>query len=659
MENTGTDNHISARRIWQIRQILKNTKKEDLDQMVSDTWDSIRAIIFASYPQSNKENKSQKTQLRIFINKYISWLSFDEITDLTNRIEYYEEKYEKCSWDIEEEIIEPEDAKLLPLNKRIERLLINGSLLPNTDNKKDFNSEMNSLMARLKARIENEALKSWFVLWYIEAGMLLDIIREFWEKTYDFSIWEEMKSYLSSINFTISLNELCQTEEWNSNNEWFEEFLDNNLKFEIVCNKFWKEWVSKKELKSHFELQWYKMDWDDITLFQNDHIEIKAYLYESRFEDEFNETFTLEIYAKRKKDKITSIQFLELSMWKLSFTVEKIINEIYKSFWAPKQRHTFDIEKLFEKAGSEDWDDWCNWGNCLDVKRKDKWEPNNKKTIKESKNPKIECSDIILEDTIMKELEMLEDQFNNEQHYIDHWVIPPKWVILHWPAWTWKTLFAKHISNKIDAEFIVINISEVLNKWMWNNEKNMQNIFTYAKTLADKGKKVILFFDEADWLFEKRSDIITNKEWLITVLLQEMDWINENSLKNIFVFFTTNRLDVIDKSVSSRFDKKIEIWLPNDENRIKLFKLYIWEKIKASKHELFKDLDYELLAKKTKWKSWRFIKQLVNNAVLSFAHSRRKNPESELITTKDIIKGIKLVDSGEKVKNEIWFQAGK
>jgi transitional endoplasmic reticulum ATPase len=243
----------------------------------------------------------------------------------------------------------------------------------------------------------------------------------------------------------------------------------------------------------------------------------------------------------------------------------------------------------------------------------------------------------------------------NEQHYIDFWVSIPKWIVLHWPAWTWKTLFAKHISNEIDAEFIVIKPTEILSKRVWNNEKNMQKVFTNAKTLASKGKKVILFFDEADWLFEKRSETKTHKEWMISVILQEMDWINENSLKNIFVFFTTNRLNAIDLPVLSRFDKKIEIWLPNEENIIKLFKLNVWEKLKASKYPLFNELDYELLAKKTKWKSWRFIKQLMNNTVLNFAHSRIKNSTSELIKTEDIIKGIKLIDEQEKAKNKIWF----
>lgn len=69
---------------------------------------------------------------------------------------------------------------------------------------------------------------------------------------------------------------------------------------------------------------------------------------------------------------------------------------------------------------------------------------------------------------------------------------------------------------------------------------------------------------------------------------------------------------------------------------------------------MFKDLDFEMLSKVTEGKSWRFLKQLINNTVLSFAHTRLKNPRSKLITTQDIIKNIELIE--EKVKsNKIWF----
>ena len=136
-----------------------------------------------------------------------------------------------------------------------------------------------------------------------------------------------------------------------------------------------------------------------------------------------------------------------------------------------------------------------------------------------------------------------------------------------------------------------------------------------------------------------------------------MDWINEKSMDNIFVFFTTNRIKAIDPAVLSRFDKKINIWLPSFEKRIELFNLYITWKKSKSNNNIFKELDYKLLAKNTDWKSWRFIKQLVNNVVLNFAHTRIDNPRSKLITTKDIIEWINVIEKDEEKNRWIWFNA--
>ncbi len=310
-------NKINKRRISQIREIIKNTNQDDLNLMISDVSDSIRIILLAALPQSLKKNKLQKIMLHNFLNSYISWMSLEDIIILTTKIEYYEDKLENCVWDIEEDFIEEEDLYLLPLNKRIERLLLHWTILPNITNKIEFYKEMESLINRLDKSIENDAKRSGFSLGFIDSGILLEIIRFMWIDSYSISHGEEIDSYISSINLTIALNELNEVEEWKF--KYFNDFDDdfqNNISFKIQCNKFWKKWVDKQELIKHFEEQWYLRDWNYFTLYNNDHIEIKAYLDTIRFEWNDSQSYTLEVYAKRRKDKITSTQFLELSMFK-------------------------------------------------------------------------------------------------------------------------------------------------------------------------------------------------------------------------------------------------------------------------------------------------------------------------------------------------------
>lgn len=138
-----------------------------------------------------------------------------------------------------------------------------------------------------------------------------------------------------------------------------------------------------------------------------------------------------------------------------------------------------------------------------------------------------------------------------------------------------------------------------------------------------------------------------------------MDWINEESLKNIFVFFTTNKLAIISNAALERFDKKIKIDLPTFENRIKLIKLFENDKNQKSKVQLFGDLDYQKLADELDWKSWRFIKLLINNAVLWYAQDKLYNTDVELISTQDILDKIKITDAEiNKSQKKIWFDLG-
>jgi len=202
---------------------------------------------------------------------------------------------------------------------------------------------------------------------------------------------------------------------------------------------------------------------------------------------------------------------------------------------------------------------------------------------------------------------------------------------------------------------MVIKLSEILNKYEWWSEKNIQRKINQAKNIAKKGQKVIIFFDEADILFESRWNERNNKEGIVSILLQELDWIHENELENIFIFFATNRLEKIDWALLERLDKKIKIWLPNDLKRIEHFKLNISGKTKKVKNSQFWDINYNILSKETSWKSGRFIKKLINNAVTKFAHNRLKNSKSKLITTQDILNGLKLAELEEK--NSIWFNS--
>jgi len=642
---------ITKNRITQVREILTSTKQEDLDSVISSIKDSSKAIILAIQEQNQTKNRTIKKQLKSFVNSYIAWLSENELFELISNINYFEHKFDKISSNLVEHYEPIELVDKHPLNTRIERLLLNWTLLPVEKLKKDFNSEMQKILERLYIHVENDAKKAWLLIEPVNADFLLHVMKQKDDDSHAILVWKEINGYMKSISFSSALEELHAIEVHDSDKEW----ISNHIMYQLEFIRDWKFWVTKEELISFLDSLWYKKSWENYALGWNNYIQINAQFFNKQLntdeDGETKEKVIIEVYSEAKKSSMTSEQYLELSLPFVTKVTQDLVNDIYNKFWNPKQKFIFSIDNLvndiyYSEDEDEEWFAIVWW--------KENWN-NNIYNSNINKKSKLNTGDIILEDAEMQELEMLMQQFKNEKHFKDHWAEIAKWTAVYWPPGTWKTLFARILSKEIDADFIVIKISEILNKYEWWSEKNIQRKINQAKNIAKKGQKVIIFFDEADILFESRWNERNNKEGIVSILLQELDWIHENELENIFIFFATNRLEKIDWALLERLDKKIKIWLPNDLKRIEHFKLNISGKTKKVKNSQFWDINYNILSKETSWKSGRFIKKLINNAVTKFAHNRLKNSKSKLITTQDILNGLKLAELEEK--NSIWFNS--
>jgi SpoVK/Ycf46/Vps4 family AAA+-type ATPase len=114
---------------------------------------------------------------------------------------------------------------------------------------------------------------------------------------------------------------------------------------------------------------------------------------------------------------------------------------------------------------------------------------------------------------------------------------------------TGKSALARHISEKIDRELVAVRASDILSKWVGDNEKNIRLTFEKAK---DKG--AILLIDELDGLSWGRERAERSWESGITSeLLQSL----EDFCGGIFIG-TTNRLVDLDPALLRRFSLKVE-----------------------------------------------------------------------------------------------------
>jgi hypothetical protein len=139
-------------------------------------------------------------------------------------------------------------------------------------------------------------------------------------------------------------------------------------------------------------------------------------------------------------------------------------------------------------------------------------------------------------------------------------------ALFYGPPGTGKTLTAGLLGNEIERDVYKIDLSMVVSKFIGETEKNLELLFARAE---DKGW--ILFFDEADALFGKRTDVrdahdkYANQE--VSYLLQRIEDFNG------LIILATNMKGNIDSAFLRRFNAILKFSLPDANDR-----LLIWEK---------------------------------------------------------------------------------
>lgn len=186
--------------------------------------------------------------------------------------------------------------------------------------------------------------------------------------------------------------------------------------------------------------------------------------------------------------------------------------------------------------------------------------------------PRVSYDDIGgLEEEVKKVREMIELPLRHPELFDKLGVEAPKGVLLHGPPGTGKTLLARAVASETEANFSSLSGPEVMSKFYGQSEENLREIFKNAEENAPS----IIFIDEIDSIAPKRDEVSGEVERrVVAQLLALMDGLNARG--KVVVIGATNRPNALDPALRrpGRFDREIEIGIPNRDARFEILKIH-------------------------------------------------------------------------------------
>ncbi len=150
-------------------------------------------------------------------------------------------------------------------------------------------------------------------------------------------------------------------------------------------------------------------------------------------------------------------------------------------------------------------------------------------------------------------------------------ILAPKGVLLYGPPGTGKTLLARAVAAESRVHFIHLNGPEIMRKFYGESEAKLREVFEEAARHAP----AILFIDEIDAVAPKRAEVTGEVEKrVVAQLLSLMDGFVSRG--QVIVMGATNIPEVLDPALRrpGRFDREIEIGVPNTQARLQILKIH-------------------------------------------------------------------------------------
>lgn len=244
-------------------------------------------------------------------------------------------------------------------------------------------------------------------------------------------------------------------------------------------------------------------------------------------------------------------------------------------------------------------------------------------------NPVYKWDDLVLPPEQKQELKEICNQVRHHQLVWEQWGFGRKYstglglnVLFSGPPGTGKTMAAEVLANQLQLDLYKIDLSQIVSKYIGETEKNLQRIFAEAET-----SNAILFFDEADALFGKRSEVKDAHDRYANIetafLLQKMEEYDGLSI------LATNLKNNLDEAFTRRLRFIVDFPFPEELHREE-----IWRRQLPESAPRGSDLDFSFLARNFRISGGQIKNIILSAAFLAAEKSVKIGMEQVILATK-------------------------
>jgi len=249
-----------------------------------------------------------------------------------------------------------------------------------------------------------------------------------------------------------------------------------------------------------------------------------------------------------------------------------------------------------------------------------------------------------LNEQIRELREVIELPLTNPELFVRVGIKAPKGVLLYGPPGTGKTLLARALASNINATFLKVVASAIVDKYIGESARIIREMFGFAKD----HEPCVIFMDEIDAIggsrFSEGTSADREIQRTLMELLNQMDGFEDQG--QVKMVMATNRPDILDPALlrTGRLDRKIEIPEPNETQRLEILKIH------ASGITKRGDIDFESVVKLADGLNGADMRNICTEAGLFAIRSDR-----DYVLEEDFMKAARKILDNKKLESKLDY----